>query len=97
MDATHRPAVCPAEIHEALKRDEAAWLRLPYVGQWDDLEIRNCFCGSSLARANVCDRCQGTGEVEYVEGESDTYREPCKCEAGYERSRQLRAAEEAWY
>lgn len=45
--------------HEALKEDDAQWNDLAYVGRqmsWDDddnemwLELRNCTCGSTLAR-----------------------------------------------
>lgn len=41
--------------HQAVKLDEAAWQALEYVGIQDPdtewaLELRNCTCGSTLAR-----------------------------------------------
>jgi hypothetical protein len=40
--------------HEDLKRDAARWAQLKYIGiqsfgGGDDLELRNCACGSTLA------------------------------------------------
>lgn len=43
-------AHCSTEIHEATKRDEAAWRRLTPIGEQMGLELRNCPCGSTLAR-----------------------------------------------
>ena len=53
--------VCPPEVHEAIKRDEAAWSALPFprgghgMETYDDapgapqwLETRNCTCNSTL-------------------------------------------------
>lgn len=40
--------------HEAVKRSEVMWSALPFVGIQPDgdgfLELRNCMCGSTLAR-----------------------------------------------
>lgn len=51
-------AVCEPAVHERLKTDPAAWASLKDVGvQLLDgaplLELRNCACGSTLAR--LCD------------------------------------------
>lgn len=52
--------VCTVALHEALKRDEAAWKSLPCIGympEFDDngdevpglaMEGRNCHCKSTL-------------------------------------------------
>ena len=54
------PPVCATEVHEALKRDDAKWAALEYVGvqriEADEtgpaeaIELRNCACHSTLAR-----------------------------------------------
>lgn len=46
--------------HQAIKRDESAWSKLPYVGEmltYNDepgaathLELRNCQCSTTLCR-----------------------------------------------
>lgn len=51
---------CPVETHEEMKRDEIAWRAMRLVGVQDiaaddhgpaeRLELRNCSCGSTLAR-----------------------------------------------
>jgi hypothetical protein len=46
---------CSPTLHERVKRDTAEWSRLPLVGtqptdDGPDLELRNCPCGSTLAR-----------------------------------------------
>lgn len=49
-------AVCEREVHEAMKLDDARWYgETTYLGVQPgcggpDLEIRNCRCGSTLAR-----------------------------------------------
>lgn len=71
---------CPIASHDALKRDPAAWSALRYVGiqhtpadetgPAEDLELRDCPCGStlSLVRAAgvlqppVRTRCDGCGK-----------------------------------
>jgi len=51
--------VCSPLVHEALKLDDAAWSALVRIGAMPDedddgrpfvLELRNCPCGSTLAR-----------------------------------------------
>lgn len=49
---------CTRESHEAAKLDEKAWLSMEYVGIQESgpeysLELRNCKCGSTLARRIV--------------------------------------------
>ena len=51
---------CTIESHEAIKQDQAAWERLTFVKHWhleadgdepaEVLELRNCSCGSTLAK-----------------------------------------------
>lgn len=53
--------VCSSAVHEALKADDAAWLRLALVGVQlvdadefgpaERLELRNCVCNSTLCRS----------------------------------------------
>jgi hypothetical protein len=50
-----RRACCTTAAHAAIKADAAAWASLRAVGYMDDgrggrLELRNCSCGSTLAR-----------------------------------------------
>lgn len=50
-----RMSKCTRESHEAAKLDDVAWSSMEYVGiQETDqdyyLELRNCKCGSTLAR-----------------------------------------------
>ena len=67
---------CPVD-HEAVKLSDAAWSELTYRGlqnTYDDvdsvLELRNCHCGTTLARPLVledccdpdCDGCRSTRE-----------------------------------
>lgn len=49
--------VCAPEVHDRLRRDSDAWALLPIVGTmktYDEadtvLDLRNCKCGSTIAR-----------------------------------------------
>lgn len=42
--------VCPHDVHEEMKRDDAAWQALERIGEQFGLELRNCHCGSTLGR-----------------------------------------------
>lgn len=91
MDATHLPAVCPAEIHEALKRDEAAWAALANHDTCEGLAYADCYCGSTLVRVAPCERCDSTGVVEIYRGD-DVEREFCHCSHGADAEEQAEYA-----
>ena len=70
--AEDQASLCKAGIdHAAAKRNEALWQTFEYVGQHSDevetIEMRNCRCGSTLARviATVTERQDGAGRVTY--------------------------------
>lgn len=49
---------CPAELHDAMRANNAVWSGLEHVGYQDDgdggrLELRNCWCGGTLSRPVV--------------------------------------------
>jgi hypothetical protein len=61
--------VCEQDVHEAMKADDSVWSSLPLVGEdgiqrldgVPVLELRNCPCGSTLARP-LCPCPPGEGE-----------------------------------
>lgn len=78
MVAIAKRLVCPSHVHDAIKLDDVRWSALAYVGILPDvddddrpapLELRNCPCGSTLARLALgdcrdpeCDACRATRE-----------------------------------
>ena len=61
--ASWRAPACTRAVHDQIKRDAGAWASLPYLGLQADgprhvLELRNCACGSTLAK-----RRRSTGEA----------------------------------
>lgn len=56
--------------HNAIKRDDAAWRSLPFVGiqqSYDahgtEIELRNCGCGSTLCRPIITQRVIASAEL----------------------------------
>lgn len=72
---------CHRAVHELLTRNDDDWKSLRFAGYEDDgaIELRNCYCGATLARPTACDhdgesyeQCPGCGialspPVEVVE------------------------------
>ena len=51
MSNAERISACiEAGNHDRAKTDDALWRSLPIVGDMLGLELRNCTCGSTLAR-----------------------------------------------
>ena len=59
--------ICMRESHEAVKLDEAAWVKLaPHLPMFDGMEWieqRHCKCGSTLARAFPIELRKWEGDV----------------------------------